>query len=200
MNLSNAQNDQDCFNWDVKSLRTTTTLPFLYMVCTYVPYPIHIYTTAESIFGPLLPDFTTPRVNDADCQKAFGMNSIASGVEYQRHLRLDQHSLETSTHMFFTEGTMDPITALGPNIWWTKPNRDLSRVYIVSGGAHGSETLPPVPLDSAAVNETRVAQLNTIKEWLGLCDLPEIYPMYTSSNDTENFPGISEYITKGIGG
>ena len=99
-----------------------------------------------------------------------------------------------------TSGTKDPVTSLGPKVWWTQPNRDRSRVYIISGGAHGSENLQPVPLDSTAINGTRVVQLNTIKEWLGICDLPEVYPMFTSLNDTDDFPGISAYIEAGIGG
>ena len=69
-----------------------------------------------------------------------------------------------------------------------------------SRGAHAAEALPPVALDSTAMNETRVVQLNTIKEWLGICDLPEVYPMYASLNDTDDFPGISAYTEAGIAG
>jgi hypothetical protein len=60
--------------------------------------------------------------------------------------------------------------------------------------------VPASPLDSTALGEARVAQLNTIKEWLGINDLPEFYPDYRSYNDTAYFPSISEEITKGIGG
>ena len=142
MKLSNVQNDLDCFNWDISELRTTMTIPFLYAVCTFIPYVNHIYATADSVFGSLprkaaLPsqpqhsymifdranmltaNFTSSRINDAECQKAFGFDSITSGIEYQRtlsvggrnnfanhpwigKLRLDQQSLENSTHIFFT--------------------------------------------------------------------------------------------------
>ena len=50
----------------------------------------------------------------------------------------------------------------------------------------------------AAMNQTRVAELNSIKEWLGMTDLPEAYPVYKTENGTDDFPGISEYIASGF--
>lgn len=57
-----------------------------------------------------------------------------------------------------------------------------------------------MPLDSVATNLSRIAELNSIKEWLGLYDLPEVYPMYTSPLQTDWVPGISDDILAGIGG
>ena len=59
--------------------------------------------------------------------------------------------------------------------------------------------LPAAPLDSTALEEARVAQLNTIKEWLGIDDLPEFYPDYKSYKETAYFPSLSKEIIKGIG-
>jgi hypothetical protein len=39
------------------------------------------------------------------CQKAFGINSIDGGKEYQRSIGQDQENLEQSTRIFFYYGT-----------------------------------------------------------------------------------------------
>jgi hypothetical protein len=49
--LSNAQNDLDCLTWDPRGVRTFTTIPFQYMICTYLPYTAGLYSTADSIWG-----------------------------------------------------------------------------------------------------------------------------------------------------
>ena len=80
---------------------------------------------------------------------------------------------------------------------------------------------PPVALDSVATNMSRLAELNTIKaspslyhaigiiyffwstilkEWLGIADLPEIYPMFTSENETDYVPGYPAYLPGGPDG
>lgn len=58
----------------------------------------------------------------------------------------------------------------------------------MTGGAHGDDAFFPVPLDSVAKNETKLAQLNTMKEWLGLHGLPEEYPSFKSMNDSDILP------------
>lgn len=38
------------------------------------------------------------------------------------------------------------------------------------------------------------------KEWLGIADLPEIYPMFTSENETDYVPGYPAYLPGGPDG
>lgn len=92
------------------------------------------------------------------------------------------------TRFLYDRGTRDPATSLGLIPFWARDNREQSRVFITTGAAHGEDAFPSVPLDSVAKNETKLAQLNTMKEWLGLYDLPEAYPSYSSSNDTDILP------------
>lgn len=80
------------------------------------------------------------------------------------------------------------MTGLAPKVFWGRDNRQQSRVFITSGGAHGDDAFYPVTLDSVAKNETKLAELNTMKEWLGLRGLPEEYPAFTSMNDTDILP------------
>lgn len=80
-------------------------------------------------------------------------------------------------------GTKDGITMLGPQMWWNFEDRERSRVYVITGGTHREDTMPPSSRDSTAMRDARVAQLNAIKEWLGMENLPDHYPDYASANN-----------------
>ena len=86
----------------------------------------------------------------------------------------------------------DPSIPLGLTQLWDRPNRNLTRVFVATGGAHTGELLPPVPFGTSMMNFTRIAELyvylrdhdldvmilsltlaffiskNMIKEWLGM--------------------------------
>lgn len=65
-------------------------------------------------------------------------------------------------------------------------NEDGSRVYAITGGAHCEEMGPVLTVDKVSVNDARLAQMNTIKEWLGMHDLPDHYPAFASKENIAN--------------
>ena len=84
-------------------------------------------------------------------------------------------------------------------MWWNFGDRERSRVYVISGGAHGEDIMPRSSQDLTAVRDARVAQLNTIKEWLGMQNLPDHYPDYASPNHTAYYKEVLVDVTRANG-
>lgn len=47
-----ADQQAECLDWDSSGRRSTQPLPFMWMICTYVPYPEDVYRLDDSILGP----------------------------------------------------------------------------------------------------------------------------------------------------
>ncbi|EXJ58999.1 hypothetical protein A1O7_06430 [Cladophialophora yegresii CBS 114405] len=148
----------------------STRNPFDYAICTYVPYSRNVYATAQTIFGPHLPDTSAKNINQARCKKMWGIDAIDGGLRRQKQMKLDKTTLQKTTHLLISEGMYDPGSAVGFGLvgWQPSADRNASRVFFISQGSHGAEAFRPNATDPEAVVEARKFEVNSIKEWLGM--------------------------------
>ena len=73
---------------------------------------------------------------------------------------------------------------MSTRVFWNSENKEGSRVYVITGGSHCEEMSAVTILDKPSVNEARLAQLNTIKQWVSKeDDLPDHYPDFASEEN-----------------
>lgn len=139
--------------------------PFLYMRCTYVPFP-DPYSTADSIWGANLPDYSEAYLLDPYCKAIFNITSVNGGLALQRKLGIDPGMLRATERLLFTEGLLDPVTFFEPKLE-PSHSRNGSRVLYIDGAAHTADILAANATDSQGLMNARVITLNMLKEWLG---------------------------------
>lgn len=154
-------NGADCLEW-----RAPYHLgdPFLWLRCTQIPYP-DPFSTADSIFGSIPPDFSKKHLLDPFCQPSFGIESIEGGPELQRRLKLDDASLKNATRLAVGQGLQDPGVPLGPGSWYSGSSPDASRNMFISESSHVEPGYRADPADSPATSYAREALFNYLKAW-----------------------------------
>ena len=166
--IFNKHEGQKCLEFDPSYALTD---PYMWLRCTEIPYP-QSWSAADTIWGENGPVLDAKknqtRTLDPWCQAAFGISSIESGSALQRHLGLDQHSLENTERLLLTLGLDDPTAGLGPSSWFPSSSRNHSRIIYVPESAHIQVMMTPDPTDSNALVESRVFVLNSLKKWLDI--------------------------------
>ncbi|KUJ13345.1 uncharacterized protein LY89DRAFT_672563 [Mollisia scopiformis] len=166
ISISNTVNKAPCLDWNPSySTSGTEGRAFTWLRCTQIPYP-NPFSTAETIWGPILPDYTQAHLMDPYCQAAFNMSSIDGGAALQRKLGLDQYTLENTERLLMTEHLLDPIAAYGPLSWNPGSSRQRSRIMYIGQSAHAETLQPPARTDSEALVMARIYISNSIAEWL----------------------------------
>lgn len=158
-----ASQDLTCVTWDIPLW--TTVDPFLYIRCTYFPFP-DPYSTTDSIWGPVLPTYTEPHILDPYCKAVFNISSVDGGLPQQRILGVDPETLIQTQRLLFTAGSIDPSTFFEP-AFNPSASRNGSRVLFMDGMAHTADLLKANETDSQGLTNGRAITLNTMKEWLG---------------------------------
>ena len=162
--IHNTVTSAKCLPWDFQSYLYG---PFLYLRCTQIPF-LSQYTAANSLWGPILPDYTQEHLLDPYCQASFGIKSIDGGEALQRKLGLDPYTLQNTPRLLIAQNMIDPTTSTGPDSWNPGPSRNDSRVMFNSHSSHVEATFPSDPLDSDALVQARKCIMSNIKGWLGM--------------------------------
>lgn len=161
--IYNAAQAQSCLDWADSPHPIVD--PFLYIRCTYFPFP-DPYSTADSIWGPNLPDYSEPHILDPYCKAVFNMSSVDGGLPLQRKLGVDLETLSETQRLLFTEGLTDPTTFFEPK-FNPGSSRNGSRVLYIDKAGHTADIFAANATDSQSLTNARVITLNTLKEWLG---------------------------------
>lgn len=161
--ISNAANGVTCTDFNLPPWPIVD--PFLYMRCTYFPFP-DPYSTSDSIWGPVLPTYTEPHILDPYCRAVFNISSVDGGLPQQRKLGVDPDTLAQTQRLLFTVGLWDP-TSFFELKFNPSASRNGSRVLYMDHTAHTADLLSANETDSQGLTEARAITLNTLKEWLG---------------------------------
>lgn len=154
---------QNCTDWTAPLYPGVD--PFLYIRCTFFPYP-DAFSLPDSIWGPNLPNFTQQHLLDEWCLPIFNITSADGGLPQQRMLGVDLPTIEATERILITAGTFDPAASFEPR-FLPNPNRNGSRVWYVDRASHTADLLSANETDGQGLIETRAMTLNTLKEWLG---------------------------------
>ena len=159
----------DCVPWEAGVLDSID--PFNYLLCTDFPYIHYAYAQAGTIFGATAPPAGLASINNVWCPKTFPgiAHAVVGGERYDRANLMDDATLQNTKRLIISQGLYDPTTAYGPRPWLPGPTRDGSRVVYISGGSHTVDfAASNATYDLQSVREARVAELNSMKEWLGM--------------------------------
>ncbi|KAF2100140.1 hypothetical protein NA57DRAFT_75640 [Rhizodiscina lignyota] len=139
---------------------------FSWIQCTYLPYSSP-YSTEDSIFGAFLPDYSHPLSLDPTCLSGWNMTSNPGGPDYQRRIRVDQETIDTTERLILSENTWDPVMSIGPDNIFPPFGTNGSRMYFISYTSHIEDILVDMPTDGVWLRNARKFYLETFKEWLG---------------------------------
>ena len=171
--LQAASTGSTCLDWaPTRVVAKNLGLPFEWIWCNTIPYAIP-QASEKSIFGLVDVAGTHPRINDAMCQRGFGINSIEAGPAYEKQLGLDAETLTRTGRIVFWYGGNDPVTSIGTMrdlglMLNPSGNTSATQAIYATDAGHTQEQLPSLANDTAALNTTRHFEKQSIKQWLGM--------------------------------
>jgi hypothetical protein len=125
-------------------------------------------SSAKSIFGEILPDYSAKGVQDPLCKASFGIQSAEGGHSLQERLKLDDVSLQNTKRLIVVQGLPDPGASLGPRSWHTGASRDTSRNMFVSDSTHAEMGIKDNFGETEANRRALKVVENYLIDWYGI--------------------------------
>jgi hypothetical protein len=160
-------NGKPCADWTGQNqftLSGSEPVPFNYLECVYLPI-----NSDQVVNGTIFPAGPIDLNREQSCLKTYG-RKIPTYTELSTQWHFTDKELYNATHLLFTFGTLDPVSAWAPWELYTKvsPDRNTSRMMVVSEGGHTEDSFHPMFLDKPGVLLAQRQQLEYIKGWLGV--------------------------------
>ena len=78
--------------------------------------------------------------------------------------------IKNAKRVLFTAGEFDPVTELAPLELFPRvsTDRNASRLFLVSQGAHGEDSLRSSQIAKESVTYAQNVELHILSDWLGL--------------------------------